>query len=36
LENQIYVMNVDGSGQAALTDVDGVIDRQPSWQPVKG
>lgn len=28
-------MNADGSNQRALTDEDGVIDRHPSWQPVK-
>ena len=34
-DSQIYVMNADGSNQHALTDEDGVIDRHPTWQPVK-
>ena len=32
--SQIWVMNADGSGQKQLTNVDGAIDRHPSWQPV--
>ena len=35
-DSQIYVMNADGSNPHACDDaVDGVIDRHPSWQPVK-
>jgi Tol biopolymer transport system component len=34
LDSQIYVMNADGSHQRALTNLDGVIDRHPSWQPI--
>jgi Tol biopolymer transport system component len=34
-DSQIYVMNADGSNPHALTDENGVIDRHPTWQPVK-
>jgi hypothetical protein len=29
------VMNADGSNQQPLTDADGVIDRHPTWQPIR-
>jgi len=29
------VMNADGSNQHALTYENGIIDRHPTWQPLK-